>query len=445
VKITDIEYQYSTPGTRDQANRLIEERQRAWDANKALLDRATRQKRDLTPEEQRAWDRANAAIDQADEAIKTYETRERQEGEADIAREAYNGLKDHRGVGGKLDPTHLTDEERFNSKLRELVDGNGTQYLNVLLAPAMAHKRLIRLGADAKELRTIIQEDSATLGGNAVPTAFSRRLVDWLEFYSGVRRLDVTYYNTGGGETLTVPTVSSHGTASIKGEGTALAEVDPTFATTTFHSWKYGSLTQVTDEMIADSGVDILAFVARDCARGVGRACDVDYTVGNGAQKPTGLMNHAGTGATAQTGSTGVPSYSNLIDLCYSVGPLYRAQGPQWFSLDTNFAKIRKITDSQNRPLWEPSLQLGEPDTLLGAECVSGPNVSAFATPATTIYPLAYGWFGGYAIRDVGALRFERSSDFAFSQDIVTFRTVLRTDGNIIDSHAVKVLADPST
>jgi HK97 family phage major capsid protein len=37
-------------------------------------------------------------------------------------------------------------------------------------------------------------------------------------------------------------------------------------------------------------------------------------------------------------------------------------------------------------------------------------------------------------------LRFERSDDFAFDRDVVTFRALLRSDGNVADTNAVRTL-----
>ena len=87
---------------------------------------------------------------------------------------------------------------------------------------------------------------------------------------------------------------------------------------------------------------------------------------------------------------------------------------------------------------------MGEPDRLLGSEVVMGPNVSAFSTAATT-RSLAYGWFGGFAIRDAGPVSLVRSDDFALSTDLVSFRGLSRVDSNVIDSHAVKVMLEPTT
>jgi HK97 family phage major capsid protein len=423
---------------------LRDRRNATWHQAQALLDLAQRAKRDFTPAEEAEWRRMNDSIDADDVEIRDRQERESRDHEAGIAREAYAYIRTDGADGPTVDPNRVTVEERESATLREFLTGRGEQHLNVNVASAMDEKRLIRAGADTNELRSIMQEDVTALGGAVIPTSFSRRLVDWLEFYSGARRLAVSHYVTPDGSALTIPVVSSHGTATLTGEGTALAENDATFSTVALHAWKYGSLTQISNEMIADSGVDILAFVAQDVARQIGRATDISYTSGSGTAQPTGIMPSFGIGGTAQTLSTGVPSYANLIDLQYSIAPAYRQRGAQWFGHNTSFAKLRKVVDTTGRPLWSPSLEVGEPDRLLGSEVVMGPNVSAFSTAATT-HSLAFGWFGGFAIRDAGSVSLVRSDDFAFSEDLVSFRGLLRTDSNVIDSHAVKVMLEPTT
>jgi HK97 family phage major capsid protein len=423
---------------------LRDRRNATWHQAQALLDRAGRAKRDFTPPEEAEWRRMNDEIDLDDITIREAQERETREKESATAREAYAHIRTDANVGPTVDPHRVTTGERESAALREFLTGRGEQHLNVNVSAVMDEKKAIRAGADTRELRSILQEDVTALGGAVVPTSFSRRLVDWLEFYSGARRLDVSHYVTPDGSALTIPVVSSHGTATLTGEGTALAENDATFSNVTLHAWKYGSLTQVSSEMIADSGVDLLAFVAQDVARQIGRATDIGYTSGNGTAQPTGIMPSFGIGGTAQTLSTGIPSFANLIDLQYSIAPAYRQRGAQWFGHNTSFAKLRKVVDSTGRPMWSPSMEQGEPDRLLGSECVMGPNVSAFSTAATT-HSLAFGWFGGFAIRDAGSISLLRSDDFSFSQDLVTFRGLLRTDSAVIDSHSVKVMLEPTT
>lgn len=414
---------------------LVEARNRAWDEAKKMLDDAVAEKREMSGEEQAKWDAINADIDAKDEQIRSFREIEEREREAAVAREAILPVIGD-AEAARRDTQQVDDLTRFlRGEIRSF---------DLDLASVAREKRLIRSGAGARELRDL-QEDVAAAGGNTVPTSFARQLYDFLEWYSGARQLGVTILTTTSGEAMQFPNVATHGTAALKGEGTALAEADATFGQVTLNAWKYGVLTQISNELLSDSGIDALSFVAEDSARAVARVTDADYVTGSGSSKPKGLISTQPVGATAQTSSTGVPSYGNLIDLVYSVNPVARAAGAQWFTLDTNVAKLRKILDANNIPLWQPSVQAGEPDTLLGYPVVQDPNVIAFATAAGTA--MAFGNFRGFTIRDVSRLRFERSDEFAFSTDLVTFRTVLRTDSDWISgaSGEVKFLKAPTT
>jgi HK97 family phage major capsid protein len=52
---------------------------------------------------------------------------------------------------------------------------------------------------------------------------------------------------------------------------------------------------------------------------------------------------------------------------------------------------------------------------------------------ATGSKSIAFGDFSQYFVRLVGGVRFERSDDFAFGSDLVTFRAILRGDGTLVD------------
>ena len=416
-------------------NQLRDSRQRAWHEAKELLEVAEREARELTGEEQAKWDSINRDIDEKDAQIRSFLDIEQREREADKARAAYEPVIVEAEQARRTEK-QVDDMTRFlRGEIRSI---------DIDLGPAWREKRLIRSGAGARELRDLVSDTDA-LGGNTVPTSFQRQLVEYVEFYTGARNLNVTVLTTQSGEAIEIPNVATRSTAAIRGEGTALGEVDATFGQATLNAWKYGVLTQVSNELLTDTGIDMLGFIARDTAQAIARITDTDYVTGSGSSKPKGIISTQAVGATAQTGSTAVPSYGNLVDLVYSVNPQARALGAYWFTLDTNAAKIRRITDTTGRPLWEPTLTAGEPDRLLGYPMVLDPNVAAFATAGGT--HMAFGNFSSYYIRDVASVRFERSDDFAFSSDLVTFRTILRTDGDYVggvDGH-VKFLKAPTT
>ena len=65
---------------------------------------------------------------------------------------------------------------------------------------------------------------------------------------------------------------------------------------------------------------------------------------------------------------------------------------------------------------------------------------------ATGAKSIAFGDFSQFFVRLVGGVRFERSDDFAFGSDLVTFRAILRGDGPLVDrTGAIKVYVGANT
>jgi HK97 family phage major capsid protein len=63
--------------------------------------------------------------------------------------------------------------------------------------------------------------------------------------------------------------------------------------------------------------------------------------------------------------------------------------------------------------------------------------VAAVATSAKSVI---FGDISAYYVRIAGGVRFERSDDFAFQNDLVTFRAIVRGDGILADqTGAVKL------
>jgi HK97 family phage major capsid protein len=401
---------------------LVEARQKAWHEAKALMTRATDEKRELDGEEQAQLDRIWSDIDAKDVQIKDITARVQSERETDIAREAYADL---------VRPVEAPVVDAVDAFLR---GQTSARYLDIDIRKAAAEKRAIRAGAGVKELRDLTTVAAA--GGSTIPTSFERTLYDFLETVSGVRQI-AQVITTTGGENLDLPKVASHGTAAIVGEGTALAEADPSFSKITLGAWKFGQLLQISAELLQDSGVDIVGFLAADMGRALGRATGAAYATGTGSNQPQGVMTSIGTGVTGGTGVAGVPTIANLTDLVYSLGdPGYRANA-SFLMRDATAGKIRNLVNTSGDFLWQPSVQAGQPDRLLGFPVVTDPNIAATAINANSV---AFGDFqAGFVIRDAGSIRIERSDDFAFSADLSTHRAILRTDSDLRDANAIKL------
>jgi HK97 family phage major capsid protein len=404
----------------DYVDRLTTERNRAWDEQKKILDAAVADKRELSGEERQSVERTDADLDRLDAEIKGWLDRDRRDRESDIARDEWSKV---------VRPDVQEKREQSEAEiLRGILRGGPNAAMEFDMTAVANEKHAIRAGARGAEFRDLTVVTTA--GGHTVPTEFIRQLYDYMEEEAAIRQTRVTVLTTSGGGPLELPKVTSHGTAAIVGEGTALAEADPAFNKLTLGSWKYGQLLQITRELLEDSGVDIVGFIARDMGRALGRVSGTAYVNGSGTNAPLGVMVPIGTGVGPTTGTNaGVVTMDNLIDLVYSVNTGYRRNG-EWFFKDATAGAVRKLKDTDGQYLWQPSTQAGQPDRLLNFPVVTDPNVAAVGTSSKSI---AFGDFSTFYIRDVGSVRVEASTEYAFANDMVTYRGTLRTDSDLID------------
>ena len=143
---------------------------------------------------------------------------------------------------------------------------------------------------------------TASAGGATVPTGFANRLHEHMTESAAIRQTNVTVLRTESGEDINVPKTTAHGTAGIVAEGAAITESDPTFATITLQAFKYGVVTQVSTELIDDSGVDLVGYLARQAGRAIGNASGAHFITGDGSDKPNGVVTGSTLGVTGATG-----------------------------------------------------------------------------------------------------------------------------------------------
>jgi HK97 family phage major capsid protein len=273
---------------------------------------------------------------------------------------------------------------------------------------------------------------TATDGAELIPTGFVRTLQEHLVEANGVRRTNAQVFTTSSGENLLVPATTTHGVATLVAEAGAFLENDPQFKQVTMNAYKFGSLIQVSTELIQDSAIDLLSYLGRAVGISIGTATGAYNVTGTGSSQPEGIANAGVTGKLGTApGASYIPTGNDLIDLYHSVVTGYRARG-YWLMNDTSAARIRKLRDDTGGAglgnfLWQPGMQAGAPDTLFGRPVITDPNITG--TLAVNAFLIAFGDFSSYfAFRDVNTVQFDRSDDFAFSTGLVTFRSSLRTD-----------------
>lgn len=296
-------------------------------------------------------------------------------------------------------------------------------------------------------IRNAMSTTTAAEGGYTVPAEVAAMVVDALKAFGGMREV-AQVISSANGQAWSYPT--SDGTSEvgeIVGENAAATTGEITFGTAPLVVYKYSSKKIALPwELIQDSAVDVVAFVVNRLAQRLGRITNTHFTVGTGTGQPFGIMARASSGKVGTTGQTATVIYDDLVDLSHSVNRSYRG-GAKFMTADTSIRVIRKIKDSQGRPIFNPGYETGvpggAPDTLLGYPIVVNDDVAAMAANAKSI---AFGQMDRYVIRDVMDVQIRRFDDSAFALNgQVGFCGWSRTGGNLLDTAAVKFYQNSAT
>lgn len=397
------------------SKRLRERRANVWNEAKGLADRVAEENRQFTAEEQGQWDALSEELDNLDKRIKSVLDGEARAKEAE---EQFNRL-----VGKSVERSAQTGPQ-----------GNGEGAEEFRAFAAGQRGRVFEVKPTGPVDFRALSKGTGASGNDTVPTSFYERLVAHLIETSAILRAGAFILNTSGGEDIQVPKTTAHSQAAIVGEADTIATSEPTFGQVTLGAFKYGILIQVSRELIDDTGVDLEGYLAMQAGRALGNGFGEDAITGDtSGNNPKGVLTRATTGVTGTDGAEVPGSFTadNLIDLKFSViEPYRRSSACVWLMRDATMAGVRKLKDSNGQYLWQPSLIPGEPDTLLGHTVITDPFVPGVGEGEGSVI---FGDLSQYFARLAGGIRFERSDDFAFSSDLVTFRALLRADGDLVD------------
>ena len=272
--------------------------------------------------------------------------------------------------------------------------------------------------------------------GAPVPTSFYNEIVKVARLVNPLLEY-ATVINTASGENLQIPSQSAFSTATIVGAGSSIGTSEPTFNTfTTLGSFKFSALSQLARELVLDAGVDVIGFLAEQFGNSFGYAIGDKIINGTGTTEPTGFLPVAGTGVTGSTGVSGAFTADNVIDLVYSLDGSLR-QKPTFAMLanSTSIAALRKLKDSYGQYLFDIGTGLDKRDLVLGVPVIETPSMPS---PATGANSLAVGDMKALYIRNAGGLQVDRSDDYAFGNDLATWRATWRIDSALVQKANIK-------
>jgi HK97 family phage major capsid protein len=390
--------------------RLLAQRANTWEQAKALLDTAASEDRDLSAEEQVSYDRMNVDLDAVAERVKDMEAAEQR---SQDTQDAFKRLL--------AQPVVTVDAPKTDA-LRAFLRGESGRAYDV---PVEARADM-----------------TTTTGASVIPAGFHNQLWEYMVASAGL--LDVVdVINTTSGEAISFPRVTAYSTVASTAETVALTQSEPTLSAVSSTVAKQGYLVQISSELLADSAFNIEAYLSKWAGRELGNAVGATAATVALAAAAAGTTGATGTTLTFGAQSTAGLGFDYLISLFHSVLAPYRnSPSCAWVMADTTAAIVRKIKSADGVYAWSPSLLAGQPDLILGKPVVIDGGIPV---PAANAESIVFGDFGSIKTRIAGGFRFERSDDFAFNEDVSTFRAIVRHGSVSVDANALKTFTHSAT
>lgn len=199
---------------------------------------------------------------------------------------------------------------------------------------------------------------------------------------------------------------------------------------------------KATQKLLDDSAVNIETWLATKVADKFARKEQEAFVNGDGAGKPKGVLAYAnGTGAeqigTVPSGGSGVITADGVINLLYALKSEFVTQST--FLMNRAIVReTRKLKENTtNAYIWQPGLQAGEPDRLVGRPVAQDDFMPSVTANGTKVMALA-AWREAYQIVDRLGIRTLR--DPYTDKPFIKFYTTRRVGGDVVNFQSIKLM-----
>lgn len=282
-------------------------------------------------------------------------------------------------------------------------------------------------------VHNVLSEGTDADGGYLVPEEFERDIVTALEEENVVRSLAKVITTQ---HERKIPVATGHSTAQWTAENAAYTESNPTFGQKQIDAFKLTDLCRVSVELLQDSAFDVEDYLMKEFARAFGIAEEQAFCVGTGTNQPTGIFTENGGTVGVTAAANNAVTADELISLVYALKSPYR-RNAKFLMNDATISAIRKLKDQNGAYLWQPSVQAGQPDRLLGYEIFTSPYVPTMAAGALTV---AFGDFKNYWIGDRAGRTVQRLNELYATNGQIGYVATERVDGKVILPEGIQLL-----
>lgn len=332
----------------------------------------------------------------------------------------------------------LTDMKQGLEKIQTQLNRPGFEFGSGSLDPLAEKKKAavekyLRKGEarmSADEIKFLSSQQDAD-GGYWVTSGMSDKVISKVFETSPMR--NIATVETISTDALEIPNDLSEANAAWTTEEGARSETNtPTIGIVSIPVHELYAMPKSTQTLLDDSRIDVENWLAGKVADKFSRLENAAFINGDGSGKPTGLLTYpAGTTNPGQvqqvnSGSASSLTADGLRSLVYALNSAYLKNG-RWLMNRGTVEEISKLKDSNGQYLWQPSLEAGELQTLLGYPIERMEDMPAVAANSLS---LAFGDFhSAYTIVDRVGVRVLR--DPFSAKPFVLFYTTKRTGGDV--------------
>ncbi len=356
-------------------------------------------------------------------------------------------------LDGDLPPLDSDNDDDPPPEVRTAAEGRALDSYND------AYNTYLREGSQAlsREQRDLLNRYQAEMetraqgvgtdaaGGFTVPEGFAGFITETMKDFSGLLNAANTgqggpdLLRTASGNLIPYPTNDDTANAgAILDENTQVTEQDFVFGARNLTAFMYTSLlVRVSLQLLQDEAVNLQAYIGRMLGKRIGRALSPHFATGAGTTEPTGLATASFDGAIDISVGAGI-TYDNLIDFEHALDPAYRRRGAQWVFNDDTLRDLKKLVDSNNRPLWLPQSlgsiadQTAQP-TLNGYGYIVDQGMDSLVIGDR---PIVFGDLSEFIIREVLGVNLFRFNERYMDFLQIGFLAFARFDSNLIDTQA---------
>ena len=408
---------------------LIEKRNKVWEIQKGINDKAVAEKRDLAPEEQTQWDTANTDFDALTDQINMAKDEEQRNADRVKAMELRaEEMKKSVYTPIKPDPV----EEKRDKKT---VAPRATEEYRDTFARYLQEGRE---GLSNVEFRALQADVDVKGGYTVVPEQFISELIKTKDNMVFIRRL---------ARKFTLKTAASLGFPRLAGDpsdptwtaeirtGTEDSSMD--FDKRLFYPHPLAKRIKVAEPLTRLTSIGIEPLVRERFEYVFSTVEEPAFLTGHGSNQPLGVMvqNDAGisTSRDIATDNTATAiKADNLIECKYTLKAQYRA-GAVWIFHRDGVKRIRKLKDGEGNYLWKAGLT-DKADTILEHPVYESEYQNSAFTANLLVGIL--GDFSQYWIVDCLDMRMQRLTELYAETNQIGFISRQELDGMPIDENA---------